>query len=323
MPPDDLLSEPPAPASPPAAGAAGGGAPGDGKQPTGAPPTPAVAPGVVPPQHDKPPQGSPPADPLRPDPNKAFLATLPKDLQENASLGRYSSTESLARAYVNLERTLGSEKVPIPRDPNDQEAWDRYYVAGGRPPEPAGYSFDKPEKLPEGVTWDDNMEGWWRQAAFESGLSQRQAQKLVDQYRDRYVAQIDLGNKQIDSDLVAGRAVLQRDWGAEYEARRSLARAAFNAMPPDLQKAMKDTGLARMPSLIKYLHDVQKAQTGERVPVPPGDSAVTSPDAIRQRISAFRAQHAVALADASHPDHDRLLAEFTRMHSQLFPEAAA
>ena len=67
-----------------------------------------------------------------------------------------------------MKSTLGSDKVPVPKDPNDQEAWDRYYIAGGRPPEPKAYQIEKPEKLPEGMIWDDNMEGWWKRSAFEA-----------------------------------------------------------------------------------------------------------------------------------------------------------
>jgi hypothetical protein len=244
-------------------------------------------------------------------------------LQENASLARYSNPESLARAYVNLERTLGSDKVPIPKDPNDQEAWDRYYVAGGRPPEPQGYSFEKPQAMPEGVYWDESMEGWWRQAAFQSGLSQRQAQKLVDQYRDRYVAQVDMYNRSVDTDVVKGKAELQRDWGSEFEARRALARAAYLEMPPELQKSAKDSGLARMPAFIKYLYQNKVATTGERQPRPPGEAADNSPDNLRNKIAAFRNTHDAALKDASHPDHDLRLRELTDLHNRLFVEAPA
>jgi hypothetical protein len=260
---------------------------------------------------------------LAPDATKEFLKTLPQDLQQNASLSRYSTTESLARAYVNLERTLGSEKVPIPRDPNDQEAWDRYYVAGGRPPEPKAYQFQKPDKLPEGMVWDEQMEGWWRQAAFESGLSQRQAQKLVDQYRDRYASQIDLGNRQITTEITNGKAILQRDWGSEYEARRAVAKAAFLALPAGVQQRAKDSGLARDPEYIKNLYEMRVAMTGERQPRPPGESAESSPDALRDRIAAFRNQHDAVLKDASHPEHELRLRELTDLHNRLFVERPA
>lgn len=311
MPPDDGLLADPQPGTPPSAPPAA--------PPPAAPPT-SGSPPAAPPTTSGTTSPSGVADRLAPDPTKAFLSTLPKDLQENPSLSRYSNPESLARAYVNLERTLGQDKVPIPKDPNDQEAWDRYYTAGGRPPEPQAYTFVKPDKLPDGMVWDDNMEGWWRGAAFESGLSQRQAQKLVDQYRDRYAAQMDLQNTQVGHDIVKGKAELQRDWGSEFEARRALARAAFLEMPPEIQESARTSGLARMPSFVKYLYATKAAVTGERQPHPPGAPADSDPQAIKDRIASFRSTYDVALKDASHPEHDLRLRELTELHNRLFVE---
>jgi hypothetical protein len=301
---EDLLGEP---AAPPAAA------------PAAAPPAAASPP---PPPAAPPAAGAPPPA-LGSDPNKDFLRTLPKDLQDNPSLSRYTTPEAVARAYVQLERTLGTDKVPIPKDPSDQEAWDRYYVAGGRPPEPNGYQFQKPDKLPEGVIWDDSMEGWWRGAAFESGLSQRQAQKLVDQYRDRYIAQVDLYNKSVDTEVVSGKATLQRDWGSEYEARRAVARAAFMELPARVQQKARDSGLARDPEYIKALYEGRVRLTGETRPRPPGEAADNSPDNLRSKIASFRTQHDAALKDGNHPEHDLRLRELTDLHNRLFVDQTA
>jgi hypothetical protein len=167
------------------------------------------------------------------------------------------------------------------------------------------------------------MEGWWRQAAFQSGLSQRQAQKLVDQYRDRYVAQVDMYNRQIDKDVVTGKAELQRDWGSEYEARRAVARAAFMELPARVQQKAKDSGLARDPEYIKALYEGRVKLTGETRPRPPGEAADNSPDNLRNKIASFRNTHDAALKDASHPDHDLRLRELTDLHNRLFVEAPA
>jgi hypothetical protein len=302
---DDLLSDVPPPGTPP-------------PDPTPPPPQ-TLPPGSMPPT-EPPKENVIPktvGERLAPDPNKEWLATLPKDLQDNENLARYSSTEALARAYLNSHRMLVSEKVPIPKDPNDTDAWNLYYKAGGRPDEPKQYIFQKPETLPEGVTWDTNMEGWWRNAAFESGLSQRQAQKLVDQYRDRFISTIDMQNRQINQQLNSAKLELQRDWGSEYEAKRALAKAAFAEMPEDARRAAIDNGLARMPSFVKYLYDVKAKVTGEMSPRPAGATGDT-PESLRQKIADYRTQYSAALNDVNHPEHDMRLAAFTQMHNKLF-----
>jgi hypothetical protein len=298
---DDLLSDQPTPNTTP---------------PTAPPTTPPPTPGGTPPPSPAPDQVIPKTvgERLAPDPNREWLKTLPDDLQGNENLARYSSTESLARGYLNAHKMLVSEKVPIPKDPNDTEAWNTYYKAAGGPTTPTICVSDR--KLPERRMGQQNG-GWWRGAAHESGLSQRQAQKLVDQYRDRFVANIDMMNRQVDQQLTSAKLELQRDWGSEYEARRALAKAAFAEMPTDARNAAIDNGLARMPSFVKYLYDVKARTTGETSPRPSGTTGST-PDALRDKIAEYRKTYEVALMDENHPEHDMRFNALTQIYNQLY-----
>lgn len=283
----------PAPTAPPAAGGA---------------PAPAAA------------TQTPVADPADENP---LLKSLPDDLKKAPSLARYSSTEALARSYISLERTLGSDKVPVPKDENDTEAWDRYYKAGGRPEEPTQYQVNKPEKLPEGVVWDQGMEDWWRHAAFEGGLSQRQFSRFVDVYRDRFLSQMEAQNKQDKLSETQAKMILKRDWGNEYEARRGLVNAEFASMPEAVQREVLAKGLNRNPDYLKYLHDVRARVTGQREPRPAGDVVDNSPEAAQRRIADHRARYDAALRDVSHPEHDLRTAELTELFQKAFPVTEA
>lgn len=320
----ELLPDDPAPATPPAAttttnpsttpvpaAAADGG--------TGSPPpSPVAADGGT---------GEPPPDPnasLVRDPENEFLASLPEDLRKHPALAKYTSWEGVARGYVNAEMLLGRDKVPIPRDENDTEAWDRYYKAGGRPDDPSQYEIKKPETLPDGVQWDGNLEGWWRQAAFSAGLNKRQAAKLVDQYKDNFLAQVDANNKAAQRSEVETKSILRRDWASRFEAKRTLANAAFAEMPPELQEWLLSVGASRKPEFLKYLADTREQLTGEP-PLREGGQSRTSdtPAELEAKIAQFRKDNEAALRDVSHPEHDIRFKELTDLHNRLYPEQAA
>ena len=89
-------------------------------------PAPDATPDVAPPADATPAPAADPNAALTADTSKSWLDDLPDDLKTAPSLARYSSKEALARGYLNAEKMIGSEKVPIPKDPNDTEAWDRY-----------------------------------------------------------------------------------------------------------------------------------------------------------------------------------------------------
>lgn len=100
---------------------------------------------------------------------------LPLEEGENVdkykALGdKFNSVSSLAKSYLNLERMLSKEKMPIPTDNDGDEVWDQAYKALGRPETPQGY------QAPEGI--DPDAKAATDAIFHEAGLSQRQASKL-------------------------------------------------------------------------------------------------------------------------------------------------
>jgi len=57
----------------------------------------------------------------------------------------WSDPAELAKGYQNLEKLLGSEKMPMPKGPEDAEGWNRVYDKLGRPESPDGYGIKAPD----------------------------------------------------------------------------------------------------------------------------------------------------------------------------------
>ena len=86
---------------------------------------------------------------------------------------KFNSVSGLAKSYLNLERMLSKEKMPIPTDNDGDEVWDQAYKAMGRPESPEGY------QAPEGI--DPEAKAATDAIFHDAGLSQRQASKLYGQ----------------------------------------------------------------------------------------------------------------------------------------------
>ena len=94
-----------------------------------------------------------------------------ENIDKYKALGdKFNSVSSLAKSYLNLERMLSKEKMPIPTDNDGDEVWDQAYKALGRPETPQGY------QAPEGI--DPDAKAATDAIFHEAGLSQRQASKL-------------------------------------------------------------------------------------------------------------------------------------------------
>ena len=77
-----------------------------------------------------------------------WRASLPQEIRDLPTFGKFKAVSSLAQSYAELERWKGqSGKVAIPAPDSPPEAWGEVFKAIGRPDDPAGYDL----KAPEGV----------------------------------------------------------------------------------------------------------------------------------------------------------------------------
>lgn len=224
------------------------------------------------------------------------------------------------RSYQQLEKVLGApNKIAVPRGNAAPEEWEQVYRALGRPEQPSGYQFHKPENV-EGYA--DELAQQFSEAAFKAGLSTSQAQKL----HDWWLAQAgQMQTAQASKSVAEQRwldAELSRQWGTQKEERLDLARRAarhfgFGAEQLDrLAGLLGDLrlvdGFARMGE--NLLEDKMAGQGG-------GDAigpAVARAELKRlQADSEFRA----ALFDRSHVGHDAAVERFRRLSAQTDPTA--
>lgn len=250
-----------------------------------------------------------------------WRAALPEELRGNASLSKYKDVNALASSYVNLERLLGSEKIPLPKDDNDTEGWNRFYAAAGRPEAADKYEIAKPT-LPEGVNvpYDEDEEKFWRNLAFENGLSAKQFGKMwetgVKSRMDKAIAW------QAESAQAKTKAqdALRREWGDNYDGNLNLAKAAFRQYAdPDLAQYLDETGLGNDPRFTKVYYKIGKAMNGATKVQGTAKSAEAPAD-IQRQIAEYRSKFNAELMDKSHPSHDIHVNHMRKLFEALHPD---
>jgi hypothetical protein len=228
--------------------------------------------------------------------------------------------EELGRGYQSLEKFLGSEKVPVPTNWDDQEQVERWYKAGGRPEKPDDYEFKRPDKLPDDLPYDEETEKNFRTWAHVNGFSKKQASNMYENYvktqLDRHTAWQE-GQRRMRGEL---EEKLVREHGGNIEAVRQ---RAFSVMQQyadgEFRQYLDQTGLGNDPRMVRFLANVAKAQGGEtRLQGKPAASA--NPLDMQKQISDFRSKHNAALMSKTHPDHDLRVREFEAMFRDAYPD---
>ncbi len=227
--------------------------------------------------------------------------------------------EELGKGYINLEKLLGREKIPMPMGDDDNEGWERVYKAIGRPEKPDDYEFDRPT-LPEDLPYDEDMEKNFRTLAHINGWNKKQAKNAYDMYVktqvERHAAwhnERKQANAKVEQDL-------RREYGNQYENKITLARAALSEFAdPQYIQWLDSSGFGNDQNMIRAWIKVGEKMGGEKrlkgTPV-----AQANPQDAQRAISEFRSKNQKALFDKTHPDHNRLTAEFTKLFQAAYPD---
>lgn len=252
--------------------------------------------------------------------------TLPEDIRAAPTLGKFETIEGLAKSYVNLEKTLGSEKIAIPKE-GDEEAWSRAYKALGAPDTPDAYGFKQPEQIPEGMVYSPDLDKNIASIFHGAKLNPQQAGKVREGLME-IVGKGALDSLESGKRAEAERAIeiqraeeaLKAEWGAAYEQRGKAAGAAINKfLSAETVAAMEAAGLANNPAIIRDMYKLGVSLAGEKELIG-ATQHVMSPADLDTAITDFRAKHSAALFDRNHVDHAQRTKEFTALFEKRYPE---
>jgi hypothetical protein len=135
--------------------------------------------------------------------------------------------ESMAKGFNGLEQLLGKKANAIvpPNEKSTPEEISAYRKAIGVPESPEAYNL-KPEQLPEGVTWDDNVAKKAAELAHKHHIPAAAMQEFMRFDMERAALMNQAAAQMIETQLETGRAELQKVWGDKMPEKIELARRA-------------------------------------------------------------------------------------------------
>jgi len=138
-----------------------------------------------------------------------------------------ADVEALSKSYQGLEQLLGKKAnaVPVPNEKSTPEEVAAYRKAIGVPESPEGYKL-KPEQLPDGVTWDENVAKRAAELAHKHNIPAAAMSELMKFDMERAALMNQAAASMIEQQLESGRAELQKVWGDKMPEKIELARRA-------------------------------------------------------------------------------------------------
>lgn len=136
--------------------------------------------------------------------------------------------------------------------------------------------------MPEGGEVDEALLGEFSAVAKELGLTQAQAQKLVDLQAKSAIAETSARTDQLTQALEAQKTrwvdEIKNDpelGGAKFDATITTAVKAMSFFGDDFRVLLNESGIGNNPGLIRGLHKIGLAMSEDRMVIPGSDASAT------------------------------------------------
>lgn len=142
-----------------------------------------------------------------------FLSTIPEDLRDHPSLGPIKDVENLARSYVNAQRLIGADKLPMPVNPTTEDL-DNIYSRLGRPESAEGYEIPV-----DGNIVTEEVAKSYADVAHNLRLTPDQANGVLEYYRAMVQESGSMSEAAESQQRNSTEMALRKEWGDEFDVR--------------------------------------------------------------------------------------------------------
>lgn len=233
----------------------------------------------------------------------AWKANLGPDIANSPTMQKFPDTKEglveTAKSYLNLEKLLGHEKVPVPKSKDDAAAWEIFSKALGIPDKPDGYGLED-AKLPDhlkGMTFDKAK---FAEIVHQNKLTPDQAKGLWGAYTQMSSQIYENAVNEHKTKLTGVINQLRGEWGDAYQSKVDLGQNVINKFSDN--KDMNDfvtATLSKDPNGIKFLAKIGEQFAENKIDGFNVQRFSITPDEAEKEISAIR-------QDPKHPyNNDR------------------
>lgn len=250
---------------------------------------------------------------------------IPAEYKDAPFWGSVTDTKSLVNSFANVQKLIGVEKLPAPKESWTDTEWDGFY-SRLRPQTADAY------KLPEGINFPKDALKAMTEESHKLGLTQHQFARLAKSEWEAYQAEHAEANKTMETRMSEFAAKLSTEHGANLKAVVDNANFALTQLnDPELTELFAgDPMLANHPAVVRLLAKVGGSlrEDGLRVtgaPVNAGDPR--TPGEAQAALKAFEAENGALLfhmnpdrlSPAEQTKRDSLLEKRLRLYANAFP----
>lgn len=244
----------------------------------------------------------------------SWVDSLPEDLRAEPSIKLHKDVGSMARSYLNAQKMVGADKIPVPGQNASDQDWQQVFRKLGVPE-----SVDKYElKAPEGSNPEIISE--FKKVAHAAGVLPKQAEQMVGFYQQINQKQQEANQTQTRAKMEEGVNSLRKEWGQAFDKELDVAKSALKQFGGDeTLDYLRKNGLNNDPVIIKLLNKVGKSLSEDKFQGGGSGGGASTPKEAQAKITAMQSDPKGAYLNGDHPNHKAAVAEMQELYKQAFP----
>ena len=292
--------------------------------------TPPATPPATPPVTDPPatpPVTDPPATPpVTPPVTGGWMDGLDGNVREGLTAKNYATVNDLGKAYLELEPLIAAKGIIPPKDGASPEDIEKFHLALGRPATVKDYDLGD-FKPPEGLPWNEAVQGTMLQAMFDEGLTSGAVQRIIGKYAEgQHGAYTEFLGDQ-ETDAAADLEALRKGWGTSSDKNMDLAQRAAKAFasPDAIDQVENVFGYAATMKMFAAIGQ-KLGEDGLVIPDSGGDF-VGTPEAAQAELNKIMGEATTdekhAYNNRKHPEHEAITERVMQLHAIINPGEVA
>ena len=190
----------------------------------------------------------------------SWKSSLSDDVQGSPTLKKFSDDkiglENAFKSHLSLEKMMGHEKIPVPKDANDVEARQIFNKAMGIPEDPSGYALSNLE-TPDPIKGVSQSKEDFAKMSHKYGLTPDQADGLWRDYNANQIGSYEKAMGDYKGKVEKTKNDLTQEWGDGYNVKINQAQSVINQFGKDKEtKDFLTASLVADPRGAKFLADI-------------------------------------------------------------------
>lgn len=248
----------------------------------------------------------------------SWLDSLGDDsLKNEPSLKLFKDPAALAKGWLNAQKMIGAEKIPVPGKHATDEDWQNVFKRLGLPETADKYEIN----LPKDSKFDPAFLTSYKDVALKAGILPKQAQALMEWYQGEagkaqagQAGQVEAQAQaqKVESDKAL--ASLKEEWGKNWDQNVSRAQGAVREFgSPELSALLNQTGMGNHPAFIKLFSKMGGVLQEDTLKGNGNTSFGVSPEDAGARINEIMGDPNHPYRQAQHPNHRNAVDEVNKL----------